>query len=255
MDIIQKPSSTLSKDMKTYFFLFICCNCGTWFPSLGDIKFHFNNCKVLHRYIQCGHYALLFDNWHYFVAHVNTKDMISAQPATEHFSWKNMQKWQNPLCNHNSDILHVAMQHSGLHTRNLQPAVDLSLNLPLATMPLACTNTAVQSSTTHASIFTQTSPQSHTPFLADQHFDQSSLVTQTSAIHSAQIHVQALLQLNLFVAQLLINRQVANRPFTDWEHQVVQTTVSQNIWPNSFLSYSTLHELHNAILAWLYEQL
>ena len=91
MDIVQKPSSTLSKDMKTYCFPLICCNCGTWFPSLGDIKFHFNVCKVSHRYFQCGHCALLFDNWHYFVAHINSKDMISAQPATNHFSWRNVQ--------------------------------------------------------------------------------------------------------------------------------------------------------------------
>ena len=146
-----------------------------------------------------------------------------------------MKKWQNPLCNHNSDILHIAMQHSGLHTTNLQPTVDLSLNLPLATMPLACTTETVQPPIAHASIFTQTSPHPHTLLLTDQHFDQLFLVTQTSAIHSAQMHVQALLQLNLFVAQLLIIRQVANRPFTDWEHQVVQTIVSQNIWPNSFL--------------------
>jgi len=146
------------------------------------------------------------------------------------------------------------MQHSGLHTKTLQPTVDLSLNLPLASISLATTENACLS-VSHASTCTQTSPQIHASFLTDQQSDQPSLVTQTNAIHSAHMHVQALLQLNLFIAQLLINRQVANRPFSDWEHQVVQTTVSQNIWPSSFLSCSTLHELHNAILAWLYEQL
>jgi len=228
--------------MKTYFFPLICCNCGTWFPSLGDIKFHFNVCKVSHRYLQCGHCALLFNNWQYFVAHVNTKDMISAKPATDHFSWQNVQKWQNPLQNHHSDILHVAMQHSGLHTTNLQPAVDLSFNLPLDSMPLATTNNA----------YVQTSPQSHALSLNDQHSNEKPLVPPTNAAYSTHTHVQALLQLNLFMAQLLINRQVTNRPFSEWEHQVLQTTISQKIWPSSFLSCSTMHELHNAILAWLH---
>ena len=254
MDIIQKPSSTLSKDMKTYFFPLICCNCGTWFPSLGDIKFHFNVCKVSHRFLQCGHCALLFNNWHSFVAHVNTKDMVLAQPATNHFSWKNVQKWQNPMQNNHSDILHVATQHSGLHTANPQPTVDLSLNLPLTSMSLATSDNACLSAS-HAYAYTQTSPQPHASFLNDQHSEETPLVPQTSVVHSTHTHVQALLQLNVFVAQLLINRQVPNRPFSDWEHQVLQTTVSQNIWPTSFLSYLTLSELHNAILAWLYEQL
>jgi len=249
MDIAQKPASTLSNDMKTYFFPLICCDCGTWFPSLGDIKFHFNVCKVSHRYFQCGHCALLFNKWHYFVAHVNTKDMISAKPATDHFSWRNVQKWQNPLQNHHSDILHVAMQHSGLHTINLQPTVDLSFNLPLDSMPLATSDNACIS---HASVCTQTSPASCTSFLNDQHSDETALVPQTNALYSTHTHVQALLQLNLFIAQLLINRQVTNRPFSEWEYQILQTTVSQQFWPDSFLSCQTLSELHNAILAWLH---
>jgi len=253
-DIVQKPSSTLSKDMKTYFFPLICCNCGTWFPSLGDIKFHFNVCKVSHRYFQCGHCALLFNNWQYFVAHVNTKDMVSAKPATDHFSWQNVQKWQNPLQNHHADILHVAMQHSGLHTTNLQPTVDLSFNLPLNSIPLATENAACITAT-HTSICTQTSPASLASSSNDQQSDEASLTPQTNAISSTYTHVHASLQLNFFIAQLLITRQAVNRPFTAWEHQIIQTTVSHSIWPNSFLSYSTLHELCSAILAWLYEQL
>jgi len=254
MDIVQKPSSTLSKDMKTYFFPLICCNCGTWFPSLGDIKFHFNVCKVSHRYFQCGHCALLFNSWHNFVAHVNTKDMISAKPATDHFSWRNVQKWQNPLQNHHSDILHVAMQHSGLHTTNLQPAVDLSFNLPVDCMSLVTSNSTCFS-VSHTQTGTQISPISHALSFNNNRMNETSLVSQTSVEHNTHTHVQALLQLNLFIAQLLVNRQVPNRPFSDWEHQILQTTVSQEIWPRSFLSYSTMLELHNAILAWLYDQL
>ena len=178
--------------------------------------------------------------------------MISAQPATDHFSWKNIQKWQNPLQNQHSDILHVAMQHSGLPSTNPQPTVDLSLNLPLNSMTPA---TSDKSCLSHASACTQTSPASYASLLNDQSSDETSLVSKTNATYSIHTHVQALLQLNLFIAQLLINRQVTSRPFSDWEHQVLQTTVSQKIWPHSFLSCTTLLELHNAILAWLYEQL
>jgi len=215
--------------MKTYFFPLICCNCGTWFPSLGDIKFHFNVCKVSHRYLQCGHCALLFTNWLSFVAHINTKDMVSAKPATNHFSWQNIKKWQNPLQNQHSDILHVAMQHSGLHSNNPQPTVDLHLNLPLDNMLVADIN--------HVSV--QTSP----------------LVSDTDIISSTYTHVQALLQLNIFLAQLISRRQVASRLFSDLEKDILQLTISQNIWPHSFLSCTTMQDLHNAIIAWLYQQM
>ena len=245
MDIVQKPSSTLSKDMKTYFFPLICCNCGTWFPSLGDIKFHFNVCKVLHRYFQCGHCALLFNNWHSFVAHVNTKDMVSAKPATNHFSWQNIQKWQNPLKNQHSDILHVAMQHSGLYSTNPQPAVDFSINLPLNSMPLTSTINAC----------VQTSPQSKALFLHDQHFSERSLIPQFDVVSSTYTHVHALLQLNIFLAQLLSSRQVVNRLISDSEKDILQMSISQNIWPHSFLSCATMQELHNAIMVWLYQQI
>jgi len=242
MNTVQKPSSTLSKDMKTYFFPLICCNCGTWFPSLGDIKFHFNVCKASHRYFQCGHCALLFNSWHYFVAHVNNKDMISAKPATNHFSWQNVKKWQNPLQNQHSDILHVAMQHSGLYSTYPQPTVDLSLDLPTDSMFVANTH----------NVSVQTSPQPHALSLNDHDSHETPLVSQINAFSSTYAHVQALLQLNLFIAQLLINRQIINRPFSEWECKVLQTTVSQQLWPDTFLSCQTLSELHIAILAWLH---
>jgi len=242
MDIVQKPSSTLSKDMKTYFFPLICCNCGTWFPSLGDIKFHFNVCKASHRYFQCGHCAQLFTNWHYFVVHINTKDMISAQPVTNHFSWQNIKKWQNPLENQHSDILHVAMQHSGLHSTYPQSTVDLSLDLSMDNMFVANNH--------NASV--QTSPQPHALSLYDPHSHETPLVSQINAFSSTYTHVQALLQLNLFIAQLLINKQAINRPFSEWECQVLQTTVSQQLWPDTFLSCQNLSQLHTAILAWLH---
>jgi len=168
--------------------------------------------------------------------------MVSAKPATNNFSWQNIKKWQNPLKNQHSDILHVAMQHSGLHSTYPQPTVDLSLNLPMDSMLVATTN--------NASV--QTSPQSHALSLNDHHSHETSLVSETNILSSTHTHVQALLQLNLFIAQLLINRQVINRPFSEWECQVLQITVSQQLWPHSFLSCKNLSELHNAILAWLH---
>ena len=100
--------------------------------------------------------------------------------------------------------------------------------------------------------YVQTSPQLHALSLNDQHSNETPSVSQTNALSSTHTHVQALLQLNLFIAQLLINRQATNRPFSEWEYQVLQTTVSQQFWPDSFLSCETLSELHNAILAWLH---
>jgi len=245
MTTVQKPSSTLSKDMKTYFFPLICCNCGTWFPSLGDIKFHFNVCKVSHRYFQCGHCALLFNNWHSFVAHINTKDMVSAKPVTDHFSWQKMKKWQNPLKNQHSDILHVAMQHSGLHSTNPQPTVDLSLNLPLDSMLVATTN----------NVSVQTSPQPHALSLNNYHSHKTFLVSDTNILSSTYTHVQALLQLNIFLAQLISCRQVASRLLSDSEKDILLLTISQNIWPYSFLSCTTMQELHSAIVVWLYQHM
>jgi len=168
--------------------------------------------------------------------------MIYAQPVTNHFSWQNMKKWQNPLENQHSDILHVAMQHSGLHSTYPQPTVDLSLDLPMDSMFVANTH--------NASV--QTSPQPHALFLNDQHPNETPLVSQNNAFSSTHTHVQALLQLNLFIAELLLNRQIINRPFSEWECQVLQTTVSQQLWPDTFLSCENLSELHTAILAWLH---
>ena len=133
------------------------------------------------------------------------------------------------------------MQHSDLHSTYLQPTVDLSLNLPMNSMFVANTN--------NASV--QTSPQPHVLSLNDQHSLETPLVSQINAFSSTHTHVRALLQLNLFIAQLLLNRQILNRPFSEWECEVLHTTVSQQLWPNTFLSCNTLSELHIAILAWL----
>ena len=168
--------------------------------------------------------------------------MISAKPATDHFSWQNIKKWQNPLKNQHSDILHVAMQHSGLHSTNPQPTVDLSLNLPMNSMLFANTNNA----------YVQTSPQPHALSLNEHHSHETPLVSQTNVLSGIHTHVQALLQLNLFIAELLVNKQIINRPFSEWECQVLQTTVSQQVWPHTFLSCRNLSELHTAILAWLH---
>jgi len=118
------------KTSQSFLFPLICCNCGTWFPSLGDIKFHFGNCKVLHRYMQCCHCALIFDNWHNFIAHVNAKGMTLAKPLSEHFLWTNISKWQNPLSSQNSDILHVALQHANLHTSDMHSDAYMTSIIP-----------------------------------------------------------------------------------------------------------------------------
>jgi len=137
------------------------------------------------------------------------------------------------------------MQHSGLHSTNPQPTVDLSLNLPMNSMHLT--------STINAS--TQTSPHPQALFLHDQHFSERPPISQVDVIFSTYTHVQALLQLNIFLAQLISSRQVANRLISDSEKDILQMSISQNIWPHSFLSCTTMQELHNAIVVWLYQQI
>ena len=141
------------------------------------MKFHFGNCKTLHRNLQCGHCACIFTDWHTFIMHVNVKGMSLAQPYSDVFSWKNIAHWQNPQTNQNSDILSVAMQQANvtiLPTQTLVVSDPISFDtqsnkLPILSTPLSSANTATvvqdtldtQSNVCHASIFTQTTPVHH----------------------------------------------------------------------------------------------
>jgi len=267
-----KPTSWLTKDKKTYFFPLICCTCSTWFPSVGDMKFHFGNCKTLHRTLQCGHCACIFTDWHSFIMHVNVKGMSLAQPYSDAFSWKNIAHWQNPQTNQNSDILSVAMQQANLTilpTQTLMPSDPISLNtqdnkLPILSAPPPFANTATvvqdpldtQSNVGHASIFTQTTPAHNLFSNSDLEISIPISLWQSYAtnLQSLQEHVNALLQLNLLLAQLLLYRMQPDRFLTANEQFVLQHSVAQSIWPQTFLQCSTVSELLNAILVWLYEQ-
>jgi len=79
--------------------------------------------------------------------------------------------------------------------------------------------------------------------------------THAANLQSLQEHVNALLQLNLLLAQLLLYRMQPDRFLTAHEQFVLQNSVVQSLWPNTFLTCSTVSELLSAILAWLYEQL
>jgi len=126
-----------------------------------------------------------------------------------------------------------------------------------------CTTAAVQPFSNinvqvcHASTFTQTTPISHLPFTNDSEVNIPISLWQSNAnnLQSIKIHVNALLQLNLLLAQLLLTRIEVDRFLTAYEQFVVQTSVSQLLWPNTFLYCSRVSELLNAILVWLYEQL
>ena len=74
------------------------------------------------------------------------------------------------------------------------------------------------------------------------------------SLQSLKEHVNALLQLNLLLAQLLLYRMLPDRFLTAHEQFVLQTSVAQFLWPSSLLHCSTVCELLNAMLAWLYEQ-
>jgi len=79
---------------------------------------------------------------------------------------------------------------------------------------------------------------------------------QVNATHlqSLKEHVNALLQLNLLLAQLLLYRILPDRFLSANEQFLLQTSVAQSLWPNTFLHCSKVSELLNAILVWLYEQ-
>jgi len=79
--------------------------------------------------------------------------------------------------------------------------------------------------------------------------------THATYLQSLKEHVNALLQLNLLLAQLLLYRMLPDRFLSAHEQFVLQTSVAQSLWPNTFLNCSTVCELLNAILVWLYEQL
>ena len=236
------------------------------------MKFHFGNCKTLHRNLQCGHCACIFTDWHTFIMHVNVKGMSLAQPYSDAFSWKNIAHWQNSQINQNSDILSVAMQQANLTilpTQTLMISDKISLNtqdnkLPILSAPPSSANTAtvvqdpldIQSNACHASIFTQTTPINYLSSNSDLEISIPISLWQTHAanLQSLQEHVNALLQLNLLLAQLLLYRMQPDRFLTAHEQFVLQHSVAQSIWPQTFLQCSKVSELLNAILVWLYEQ-
>jgi len=232
------------------------------------MKFHFANCKTLHRNLQCGHCACIFTDWHTFIMHVNAKGMSLAQPFSDTFCWQNISYWQNPQNNNNSDILNVAMQHANLPTLQAEtPAVSTSFaittSVPIRMDFSSCPSVTPSSITADipiaacASSCTQTTPMHYLSPTSDLESKFPPALWQLTAnnLHSLKEHVNALLQLNLLLAQLLLSRINPDRPLTANEQLMLQASVSQKLWPHTFLYCSTISELCNALLAWLYEQL
>jgi len=107
--------------------------------------------------------------------HVNAKGMSLAKPHSEVFSWKNIAYWQNPQLNNNSDYLNVAIQHANLSILPTQILVvsnptfpttqDITLPILSASQPATAAAAPyildTQSTISHASIFTQTTPTYH----------------------------------------------------------------------------------------------
>jgi len=239
------------------------------------MKFHFGSCQTDHKTFQCGHCACIFTDWHTFIMHINAKGMSLLKPFSEQFSWHNISNWQNPKITHYSDILNVAMQHANLPTLQVGiPTVSTSFRInssaPVKMETSSCPsvfpsipNTVVMSpltvdnpSTCHASNCTQTTPIHHLCPTNDLETPISCEIWQLAMnnLHSPQEHVNALLQLNLLLAQLLLYRTQSDTFLSAHEQFVLQTSVAQFLWPNTFLHCSTVSELCNVILTWLYEQ-
>jgi len=192
------------------------------------MKFHFGNCKTLHRNLQCGHCACIFTDWHTFIMHANAKGMSLAKPHSEAFFWKNNANWQNSQLNDNSDFLNVAMQHANIFIMPTQTLVVSDptfptmqdVTLPILSAPQPATATAAapyildtQSTASYASIFTQTTPTHYLPLANDREANIPISLWQANATHlqSLKEHVNALLQLNLLLAQLLLYRMQPDR--------------------------------------------
>jgi len=203
--------------------------------------------------------------------HVNAKGMSLAKPHSEAFFWKNIANWQNPQVNNNSDFLNVAMQHANLTILPTQTLVvsnptfptTQDITLPILSAPQSVIAAAAaphlldtQSTVSYASIFTQTTPIHHSPIANDREANIPISLWQANATHlqSLKEHVNALLQLNLLLAQLLLYRMQPDRFLSAHEQFVLQTSVAQSLWPSTFLHCSKVSELLNAILVWLYEQ-
>ena len=190
-----------------------------------------------------------------------------AQPFSDTFCWQNISYWQNPQTNHHSDILNVAMQHANLPTLQAEtPAVStpfaITTSVPLemdisSSPPVPSSSTADIFIAACASSCTQTTPMHYLSPTSDLQSKFPTALWQLSAnnLQSLKEHVNALLQLNLLLAQLLLSRITPDRPLTANEQLMLQASVSQKLWPHTFLYCSTISELCNALLAWLYEQL
>ena len=95
---------------------------------------------------------------------------------------------------------------------------DITFPILSAPQPAIAVATApyildTQSTISHASIFTQTTPTHHLPFANDMETNIPISLWQTNATHlqSLKEHVNALLQLNLLLAQLLLYRMQPDR--------------------------------------------
>jgi len=198
--------------------------------------------------------------------HVNAKGMSLAQPFSDTFRWQNISYWQNPQTNHHSDILNVAMQHANLPTLQAETPVvstpfvitsPAPVKMEFSSCPSVTPSiTADIPITAYASSCTQTTPMHHLSPTNDLESKFPSALWQLTAnnLHSLKEHVNALLQLNLLLVQLLLSRVNPDRPLTAHEQLMLQAAVMQKLWPDTFLYCSTVSELLNTILAWLYEQ-
>ena len=120
------------------------------------------------------------------------------------------------------------MQHANitiLPTQSVQVSEPIlsstqDVTFPILSAPDSNTTTIVvsqpldtQSTISHASIFTQTTPTQNLPFLNDMdaYIPISLWQTHATNLQSFKEHVNALLQLNLLLAQLLLYRMLPDR--------------------------------------------
>jgi len=125
-----RPPSRLTGDKVTFPFPLICANCGIWFSSLGDVRFHLLTCPSAHVRLECGHCAHVWSDWTGFFKHLHQSGMARQTPHSAKYYWARTEPAEGVISMDTSethmpevrivadpqDLVHAAMNSAGLPT-------------------------------------------------------------------------------------------------------------------------------------------
>jgi len=231
-----RPKFSFTRDKQTYLFPLICCECGNWFSSIGDMHFHFRTCNVSTHTLLCGHCGMTWTHWPHFADHINKKGMISELPCSDIFSWS------NKLDHSNTDMLATAMQAIGL------PSTLPNSNLPEIRFLYLPSLTTTDTTPTFSNPISIISSFSSQPCISPHLEIPISLWQTVANLFSYYLtHFHILQHITSFLACLLANHQKDNRHLTDREQHILHLFISNQFWPNNFAQIANLRDLLFAI--------